>query len=184
MGTIGWNRCCGKCEGRGSGERARRERGKEYGGGVRLTLFLLLSMVHGRRVRHRCCVPLEHTIGLCTLYCAHTFYFPAFSVPTTFPVSHLNTSRRPLHFVLPTSVGSSNRTKTLGPHLLRTLCVLRAALDSVPKRQWYVKSVFIVHVGGTRCVTFSTANIMNIHVRITLTVECIRTRIFLVLFYV
>ena len=31
----------------------------------------------------------------------------------------------------------AHRTKTLGPHLLRTLCVLRAALDSVPKRQWY-----------------------------------------------
>ena len=43
----------------------------------------------------------------------------------------------------------------------------------------YVKSVFIVHVGGTRCVTFSTANNMKIHVRITLTVECIRTCIFL-----
>ena len=48
----------------------------------------------------------------------------------------------------------------------------------------YVKSVFIVHVGCTRCVTFSTANNMKIHVRITLTVECIRTCIFLFLFYV
>jgi hypothetical protein len=28
-------------------------------------------------------------------------------------------------------------TQTLGPHLFRTLCVLRSALDSVPKRQWY-----------------------------------------------
>jgi hypothetical protein len=43
----------------------------------------------------------------------------------------------------------------------------------------YVKSVFIVHVGGTRCVTSSTDNIMKIHVRITLTVEVIRTCIFL-----
>ena len=43
----------------------------------------------------------------------------------------------------------------------------------------YVKSVFIVHVGGTRCVTSSTDNIMKIHARITLTVECIRTCIFL-----
>ena len=40
----------------------------------------------------------------------------------------------------------------------------------------YVKSV---HVGGTRCVTSSTDNIMKIHVRITLTVEVIRTCIFL-----
>ena len=48
----------------------------------------------------------------------------------------------------------------------------------------YVKSVFVVHVGGTRCVTFSTANNMKIHVRITLNVEFIRTCIFLFLFYV
>ena len=32
----------------------------------------------------------------------------------------------------------------------------------------YVKSVFIVHVGCTRCVTSRTANIMKILVRITL----------------
>ena len=33
--------------------------------------------------------------------------------------------------------------------------------------KWYVKSVFIVHVGGTRCVTSSTDHIMKIHARIT-----------------
>ena len=43
----------------------------------------------------------------------------------------------------------------------------------------YVKSVFMIHVGGTRCVPSSTANIMKIHARITLTVEFIRTCIFL-----
>ena len=47
-----------------------------------------------------------------------------------------------------------------------------------------VREVFIVHVGGTRCVTFSTANNMKRRARITLTVACIRTRIFLFLFYV
>jgi len=47
-----------------------------------------------------------------------------------------------------------------------------------------VKSVFIVHVGGTRCVTSSTDNIMNIHARITLTVEFIRGYIFIFLLYV
>jgi hypothetical protein len=47
-----------------------------------------------------------------------------------------------------------------------------------------VKSVFIVHVGGTRCVTSSTDNIMKIHVRITLTVEFIRGYILIFLFYV
>ena len=45
--------------------------------------------------------------------------------------------------------------------------------------QLYVNSVFIVHVGGTRCVTSSTDNNMKIHVRITLNVEFIRTCIFL-----
>ena len=47
-----------------------------------------------------------------------------------------------------------------------------------------VKSVIIVHVGGTRCVTSSIDHSMKIHVRITLTVEFIRTCIILFLFYV
>jgi hypothetical protein len=49
---------------------------------------------------------------------------------------------------------------------------------------WYVKLVFVIHVGGTRYVTFSTDNIMNIQARITLKVEFIRTCIFLFSFYV
>ena len=48
----------------------------------------------------------------------------------------------------------------------------------------YVKSVFIIHVGGTRYVTSSTDNIMKIHAGITLTVEFIRGYIFIFLFYV
>jgi hypothetical protein len=47
-----------------------------------------------------------------------------------------------------------------------------------------VREVFIVHVGGTRCVTSSTDNIMNIRARKTLTVEFIRTGIFVFLLYV
>jgi hypothetical protein len=39
--------------------------------------------------------------------------------------------------------------------------------------------VFIIHVGGTRCVTSSIENIMKICARITLTVAFIRTCIFL-----
>ena len=50
--------------------------------------------------------------------------------------------------------------------------------------QWYVKSVFIVHVGGTRDVTSRTDNIMKIHARITLKVEFIRGYIFIFLLYV
>ena len=49
---------------------------------------------------------------------------------------------------------------------------------------WYVKLVFIIHVGGTRCVTSSTDNSMKIRARITLNVEFIQTCIFLFLFYV
>ena len=48
----------------------------------------------------------------------------------------------------------------------------------------YVKSVFVIHVGGTRYVTSSTDNIMKIHAGITLTVEFIRGYIFVFLFYV
>jgi len=48
----------------------------------------------------------------------------------------------------------------------------------------YVKSVFIVHVGGTRYVTSRTDQIMKIHARIILTVEFIRGYIFKFLFYV
>jgi len=37
-----------------------------------------------------------------------------------------------------------------------------------------VREVFVVHVGGTRCVTSSTDNIMKRQARITLTVDCTR----------
>ena len=47
-----------------------------------------------------------------------------------------------------------------------------------------MKLVFVIHVGGTRCVTSSTDNIMKIRARITLTVEFIRTCLFLFLLYV
>ena len=70
--------------------------------------------------------------------------------------------------------------------------LLRNAGDASPLRQPHqvaaaaavvqVKYVFIVHVGGTRCVTSSTDHSMTIHVRITLTVEVIRTCICLFLF--
>ena len=45
---------------------------------------------------------------------------------------------------------------------------------------WYV--VFMIHVGGTRCVTSSTDNILKIQARITWNVECIRGYIFTFLF--
>jgi len=44
-----------------------------------------------------------------------------------------------------------------------------------------VREVFVVHVGGTRCVTSSTDNIMKRQARITLTVDCIRGCIFIFL---
>jgi hypothetical protein len=47
-----------------------------------------------------------------------------------------------------------------------------------------VRPIFIVHVGGTRCVTSRTDNIMKIHARITLTVEFIRGYLLIFLLYV
>ena len=49
------------------------------------------------------------------------------------------------------------------------------------RKEWYV---LMIHVGGTRCVTSSTDNIMKIRARITLIVEFIRGYIFIFLFYV
>jgi hypothetical protein len=54
----------------------------------------------------------------------------------------------------------------------------RLQLVDVPRRL-QVSEVFMIHVGGTRGVPSRTGNIMNIHARITLTVEFIRTCIFL-----
>ena len=51
-----------------------------------------------------------------------------------------------------------------------------ALLDGV------VREILMIHVGGTRCVPSSTDNSMKIHARITLTVEVIRTCLF-VYFY-
>ena len=42
----------------------------------------------------------------------------------------------------------------------------------------YVKSVCIIHVGGTRCVTSRTGKNMKRRARISWTVECIRGYIF------
>ena len=47
-----------------------------------------------------------------------------------------------------------------------------------------VREVFMIHVGGTRCVTSRTDTITKIHARITLTVEFIPGCIFIGLFYV
>tara|TARA_B110000090_G_scaffold50177_1_gene57296 strand:- start:9 stop:407 length:399 start_codon:yes stop_codon:yes gene_type:complete len=47
-----------------------------------------------------------------------------------------------------------------------------------------VREVFIVHVGGTRCVTSNTDNTVKIHVGITLNDEFIRTCILIFLCYV
>ena len=47
-----------------------------------------------------------------------------------------------------------------------------------------VREVFVIHVGGTRCVTSSTDHSLKIQARITLTVEVIRTCICLFLLYV
>ena len=46
-----------------------------------------------------------------------------------------------------------------------------------------VREVFIVHVGGTCCVTSSTDNIMKILARITLTVEFIHVFLYFELMF-
>ena len=61
-------------------------------------------------------------------------------------------------------------------------CGLKVCPGVGPQECRYVKSVFIIHVGGTRCVPSSTDNILNINARITLTVEVIRRCIFIFLF--
>jgi hypothetical protein len=47
-----------------------------------------------------------------------------------------------------------------------------------------VREVFIVHVGGTRCVTSSIDRIIQIHARITWGVVFIRAIFFIFFFYV
>jgi len=54
-------------------------------------------------------------------------------------------------------------------------------MDSFPIR---VREVFMIHVGGARCVPSSTDNNMKIPARITLFVACIRSFIFFFLFHV
>ena len=73
---------------------------------------------------------------------------------------------------------------TIGGALAASVVTCHDDDISVALERWKVKSVFIVHVGGTRCVPSSTDNILKIRARITLTVEFIRTCIFLFLFYV
>jgi len=73
--------------------------------------------------------------------------------------------------------------------VVQVAVAVAVAVAAVPWRRtavWkeYVKLVFVIHVGGTRGVPSSTDNIMKRLARITLTVEFIRTFIFLFLFYV
>ena len=64
-------------------------------------------------------------------------------------------------------------------HVENGLCNLKTGeckCDSVDNATaaYPVREVFVVHVGGPRCVTASTDNIRTIQARITLHVECIR----------
>ena len=79
-------------------------------------------------------------------------------------------------------VHGGERTGCSGPNQQRQGAAACAAAAGTAKRM--VREVFMIHVGGTRCATSSTANIMKIQARITLTVEFIRGYIFIFLFYV
>ena len=58
-------------------------------------------------------------------------------------------------------------------------CTAAEATSERCQQSIQVREIFMIHVGGTRCVTSSTDQIMKIHARIPLTVECIRTCIFI-----
>jgi len=66
-------------------------------------------------------------------------------------------------------------SRTIKPRATMQNCGLRhlhgTKYFGTPRQLWYVKSVFIIHVGCARCVTSSTDNNMKIHAGITLTVE-------------
>jgi hypothetical protein len=83
-------------------------------------------------------------------------YLPALTIE--------NTSQSGGLFFKPTSTGIvSTRTLRL-KNVARVPVVFRWEIPPELKR--YVKSVFVIHVGGTRDVTFSTDNIMKIRARI------------------
>ena len=71
----------------------------------------------------------------------------------------------------------------VGKSVVLKLVRAKDAFKATGQADKHVREVFIIHVGGTRCVPSSTGNIMNIQARITLKVEFIRTCIFLFLFY-
>jgi hypothetical protein len=54
----------------------------------------------------------------------------------------------------------------------------------VSKRDLYVTSVFVIHVGGTRCVTWSIDRIVQRHACITWGVELILAIFFIIFLYV
>jgi hypothetical protein len=72
----------------------------------------------------------------------------------------------------------------VGKSVVLKLVRAKDAFKATGQADKHVREVFMIHVGGTRCVPSSTGNIMNIQARITLKVEFIRTCIFLFLFYV
>jgi hypothetical protein len=82
-----------------------------------------------------------------------------------------------LFHAVESGMGSLDETMTTGSELNATVLALQTLIQRSRK-------VCVIHVGGTRCVTSSTDHSMNIRARITWTVECIRTCIFVVLCYV
>jgi hypothetical protein len=76
--------------------------------------------------------------------------------------------------------GRSNADST---SLLSTSTVLFAGQTSTRSGRVRIE-VFMIHVGGTRCVTSSIDRIIQIHARITWGVEFIRAIFFIFFFYV
>ena len=61
---------------------------------------------------------------------------------------------------------------------------LFSSIDDTVFDRFMVREVFVVHVGGTRCVTWSIDRMIQIHARITWGVEFIRAIFFIFFFYV
>ena len=114
-----------------------------------------------------------HCVFTVSLLCHHRFFTPCHHTVSPHRCLH-RVQTLVLYRPLQRFILEQRRHQGRGKAAVMVQCAARV----------YVKLVFIIHVGGTRCVTSSTDNIMKIRARITLTVEFIRGYIFIFLFYV
>ena len=133
-----------------------------------------------RSKRHVWIMPYSHPITLFFFLFCVVQSFPILSNPVPLPLLTADGSHRG---TLPSYTFGSTGSRVRQRDRFKQDRVTHYGDDS-PGPCQYVKSVFMIHVGGTCCVTSSTDNNMKIHARITLNVEFIRTCIFLFLCHV